>query len=131
MADNVEVLRGGYEAFGRGDMDAVMQTWADDIEWEGPNATELPGGGTHRGKQDVAQMAGQIAENWDPFHVQPDEFLEQGDTVVVLGHIEGTAKSTGKDAKVPFVHVWRMSDGKVKRVQALIDTAVVLDALRG
>jgi hypothetical protein len=46
----------------------------------------------------------------------------------VLGHTEGKTKS-GNDVKVPFVHIWRMSDGQVKRGQLLTDTAVVLAAL--
>jgi ketosteroid isomerase-like protein len=49
---------------------------------------------------------------------------------VVLGHMEGRAKATGTQVKVPFAHVWRMSGGKVRRGQALTDTAVVAEALR-
>lgn len=51
--------------------------------------------------------------------------------MVVLGHTEARAKETGKEVKIPFVHVWRMSEGKVQRVQLLADTALVLDALGG
>ena len=74
------------------------------------------------------QMLGQIAEQWESFRVTPDEFLEQGDTVVVLGHSEGKAKN-GNEVKVPFVHVWRMQDGKGKEVLALTDTLQVARAL--
>ena len=129
MAQNSDVLRGGYEAFGRGDMDSVLQIWQDDIQWEGPNDQRLPGAGTHQGKEKVAGVIGQIADNWDNFTVAPDEFIEQGDTVVVLGHTEADAKGSGQHVKVPFVHVWRMRDGKAARVQTLTDTAVLLDAL--
>jgi ketosteroid isomerase-like protein len=48
---------------------------------------------------------------------------------VVLGHLEGRAKAAGTDVRVPFVHIWRMRDGKAHHGQALIDTAVVADAL--
>ena len=129
MGENADVLRSGYEAFARGDMDGVKELWADDIRWEGPNAEQLPGGGTRSGKDDVAGMLGEIAERWERFDVSPDEFIEQGDTVVVLGHSEGKAKDSGAEVKVPFVHVWRMSDGKAARVQVLTDTAVVAEAL--
>ena len=49
---------------------------------------------------------------------------------MVLGHTEARTK-TGNDVKVPFVHVWRMSDGAVGRGQLLTDTAVILEALGG
>lgn len=131
MGANAETIRSGYEAFARGDMDAVMSIWNDDIVWEGPDAEELPGGGTHTGKQDVASMLGEIANNWEDFNAPADELLEDGDTVVVLGHLDARAKATGTEVKVPYVHVWRMQDGRASRVQSLTDTAVVLAALTG
>jgi ketosteroid isomerase-like protein len=48
--------------------------------------------------------------------------------VVVLGHTEAQTKG-GKDIKIPFVHIWRMSNGKVQRGQLLTDTAVMIEAL--
>jgi ketosteroid isomerase-like protein len=129
MADNVEVLRGAYEAFGRGDMEAVTATWWADIEFEGPNSSRMPGAGPSRGKEEVARLFSGMRDRWDGLLFSTDEFVEQGETVVVLGHLEGRAKATGTDVKVPFVHVWRMREGKVARGQALTDTAVVADAL--
>ena len=131
MAANADAIKSGYEGFARRDMDAVMAIWNDDIVWEGPNAEELPGGGTHSGKEAVAAMLGDIANNWDDFEAPADEFLEDGETVVVLGRLDARAKATGTEVKVPYVHVWRMRDGRASRVQVLTDTAVVLAALTG
>jgi uncharacterized protein len=129
MAENVETLRGAYEAFARGDIEAVTETWEADIEFEGPNSSRMPGAGHHRGKEEVAGVFSGMRDRWDGLLLSPDEFVEQGDTVVVLGHLQGRAKATGTDVKVPFVHVWRMRKGKVRRGQALTDTAVVAEAL--
>jgi hypothetical protein len=49
---------------------------------------------------------------------------------VVLSHIEGKTKS-GNDVKLPGVEVWRMTDGKAERVQSLVDTAEMKQALEG
>jgi hypothetical protein len=54
--------------------------------------------------------------------------IEQGDTIVVLSHLEGTTKS-GNDVKLPGVEIWRMSGGKAQRVQSLTDTAEMKQAL--
>ncbi len=59
----------------------------------------------------------------------PDEFHEDGDTVIVLSHSEAKAKETGKEVKLPWVHTFRFGDGKVTEVQALTDTALAADAL--
>ena len=59
----------------------------------------------------------------------PDEFLEAGDEVVVLGRYRGTAKQTGKPLDVPFVHVWSLRDGKAWRFRQFLDTAGWVAAL--
>ena len=126
---NVDVLRKGYEDFGRGDLDAAAEPWADDFQWENPEAPQLPNPGVTKGKDAVKQALMEIPQNWDDFSVTPDEFVDGGDTVVVLGHSEGTGKGTGKRVKLPFVHVWRMQDGKATKALALTDTALAADAL--
>jgi ketosteroid isomerase-like protein len=37
--------------------------------------------------------------------------------------------NTGREVKLPWVHIWRFSDGEVTEVQALTDTAPAADAL--
>jgi ketosteroid isomerase-like protein len=129
MAGNTDVLREGYAAYGRGDIDAAMENWSDDIEWENPNAQQIPNPGVYKGKDEVRRVLTEIPQLWDDFRLSPDEFYEQGDTVVVLGHIEARAKETGRDVKLPFVHIWRMSDGTATRFQNLFDTALAAEAL--
>jgi ketosteroid isomerase-like protein len=129
MGANTDALKQGYEAYGRGDLDAAMENWSDDIRWENPEAPQLPNPGVIEGKDNVRNALMEIPNYWETFTVTPDEFIEQGDTVVVLGHSEGKAKETGKETKVPFVHVWRFGDGKVNEVLLLTDTALVADAL--
>jgi uncharacterized protein len=128
MAGNVDTIKSGFDAFNRGDVEAVKETWTDDIRWDGSNAEGLPGSGRHEGKDAVVQMLGEITEQWDEFQAIPDEFLEQDDNVVVLGHLEGRAK-TGKSVRAPFAHVWRMQGGKGSEVLALTDTLEVARAL--
>lgn len=127
MAGNVDTIKSAFDAFHSGDAEGMKAAWADNISWEGSGSDELPGGGTYQGADDVLAALGSIPERWESFQAQPDEFIEQGDTVVVLGHIEGRANGT--DVKAPFVHIWRMQDGKASRVQALTDTLEVARAL--
>ena len=56
--------------------------------------------------------------------------VEEGDTIVVLSHIEGKTKE-GNEIKLPGVEIWRMSGGKASRVQSLVDTAEMKRALSG
>ena len=130
MSENVDVLKGGYDAFNSGDQQALADVFADDVRWEGSNDERVPGAGTFDGRDEALQALGRAAEPFEKISSQPDEFIEQGDTVVVLGHTDGRT-SSGTPVKVPFVHVWRLEGGKIKRGQLLTDTAAILEALDG
>ena len=126
---NVDTLKDGYEAFGRGDLDAATEAFADDIRWENPEAPQVPNNGVTEGKDAVKDQFAQLGDHWESFEIVPDEFIESGDTVVVLSHSDSKGKDTGKEVKLPWVHVWRFSGDKVTAVQALTDTALAADAL--
>ena len=129
MASNADTLKAAFQAFADDDLDKVMEAWHDDIRWEGTNDDRLPVGGRHEGKEDVMNSLKEIAQHWSSYAAVPDEFVEDGDTVVVLGHVDATAKETERTVSYPFVHVWRFEDGKAKEVLALSDTYEVAKAL--
>ena len=126
---NVAIVRRSYEAFARGDMDAVLADMADDIEWQ--QAQGLPHGGTYRGLPAVrANIFDPLDRDWwSVFSAVPDEFLDAGDEVVVLGRYRGEARQTGKQLDVPFVHVWSLRDAKAWRFRQFLDTAGWVGAL--
>jgi uncharacterized protein len=124
MGKNTDALKAGWDAFARGDIDAVKDGWADDIEWENPQFEKGPRPGVIRGKDAIVQMFGEVLGEFDDIDMAPDEYVEQGDTVVVLAHFKGTAKQTGQAVEMPYVYVWRMKDGKATRCQFLTDTGL-------
>lgn len=126
---NTAIVRRSYEAFARGDMDAVMADMDEAIEWH--QAQGLPHGGTYRGLAAVrANVFDPLDRDWwSAFSALPDEFLEAGDEVVVLGRYHGTARQTDKELDVPFVHIWSLRDGKAWRFRQFLDTAGWIEAL--
>ena len=130
MSENSDALKRGYDAFNSGDADTLAELYTDDVRWEGPNTSGLPMSGVTEGKDAVLQALSQVGEQFESFNVSPDELVEEGDTIVVLSHIEGKTKS-GSEVKLPGVEVWRMSGGKANRVQSLVDTAEMKQALGG
>ena len=128
---NADTVKAAWDAFQSGNVEGVLEAYADDARWDGWNAKDLPGGGRFEGKEEIGRMLSHWGpENFEQFSATPDEFHEDGDTVIVLGHSEGKAKSGG-EFKAPFVHVNRVRDGKVTEVLALTDTAVLRDAISG
>jgi uncharacterized protein len=120
MAGNTDALKERYRRFGEGDIEGALDLWTDDFVWQGSNSPDLPGSGTHEGKQNAVGVLQQAVGAWDRFDLAPDEFVEQGDTIVVLGHVDG-AKGD-RSAKIPFVHIWRYRGDQICRLQILTDT---------
>lgn len=120
MGENLDTLKQGYEDFDKGDIQAASRPWAEDIVWDGSNS-DLPGGGVHEGKDEFLKVLGEAVGAWDEFKLSADEFYENGDTVVVLGHTD--VKKGDESAQLPVVHIWRFrGEDEVCRLQILTDT---------
>ena len=130
MGEYADALQRAYGLFGEREIDAAMDVFAEDVRWHGPIAQGLPDSGTFHGKHEVRWMFVHIRRTYgDDMVVSADEIVEDGDTAVVLGHLE--AAPNGNRIKVPYAHVWRFEGGQGKRVHALFDTAAVMAALGG
>lgn len=126
---NLEIVQRSYASFSRGDLDAVLADLDPAIEWH--QAQGLPHGGLYHGVDQVRRNIFEPleAEWWSAFTADPDEFLDAGDQVVVLGRYRGTAKSSGKALDVPFVHVWTLREARATRFRQFLDTAGWVEAL--
>ncbi len=123
MSENsVEVVKGVYAAFARGDVPAVLGAFTDQIEWY--EAEGMPYGGLHRGGEAVAQnVFGPITEDVEGFAVTPEELMASGDSVAAVVRYTGTGKVTGKPLDLTAVHVMDVEGDKIARFRQFIDTA--------
>ena len=124
---NVEVVRRVYDAFSRGDVDAVFAAMHPDIEWD--ESEGMPYGGVYRGREPIVEnVFGPILADVDGFTAAPDEILPLDETrVIARGRHGGTGAAGPLDAK--FVHTWTVTDGKVSRYEQLADTRRFCDAV--
>ncbi len=117
---NVDTARSAYEAFGNGDLATLQGDFADDAVWY--TSEELPLGGETQGREAIMANFAQIPSYWSSFSVEPSEFIDAGDTVVVLG-TQRAANDKGS-FESPFVHVMRYDgDGKLVRGEFHADSA--------
>jgi uncharacterized protein len=117
---NVDTARTAYEAFGRGDLAALQADFAEDAVWY--TSEELPLGGETRGREAIMGNFAQIPNYWSSFSVEPEEFIDGGEYVVVRG-----TQRAGNDRgsfESPFVHLMKFDgDGKVVRGEFHADSA--------
>lgn len=130
MSDAADIVRGFYDALGRGDVPGVLARLHDNLEW-----TEARGfpyySGTWRSPQEVLdKLLVPLSRDWDGFSARARDFITQGDRVVTLGEYSGTFKATGKSMTASFAHVWTVRDGRLARFDMYTDTAKVLEALK-
>ena len=70
-----------------------------------------------------------LGSDWEGYTVAPEEFLDAGDRVVVLGTYSGMYKATGKEVRAQFAHVWGVREGRVESFQQYTDTKQFADAV--
>ncbi len=120
--DNAELLRGTYEAFGRGDIPAVMGVLDEDIEWNVPAV--LPHAMDVRGRDEVEAFFQKLASTWDEFGLELDDLVASGDRVCAIGRAQGTLD--GGQASYGFVHAWTVRDGVCVRFDEYVDPSAEL-----
>ena len=126
MTGKIDALKGLYQRFRQGDLDGAVEVWTDDVVWE-YHASGIPGSGRYEGRQAAIDAVQQTVGKWDKFELSADEFFEQGDTVVALGHID--AAKGDLSARLPVVHIWRYRGEQICRLEIITDTLTIAKLL--
>ena len=109
--ENVEIVRRSYDAGNRGDWDAAFRDAAPDFEVTfkaGPNA------GTYRGREALESVFRDMLSGFDFWIMEPVEFRESGDQVVVLvDHRLRPKGGTSGEFEFRNGHVWTIREGAV------------------
>ena len=127
---NIEIVKRGYEAFGHGDMQALLGLFDEQIEWIASGTADLPTSGRRTGRQQVAEFFTAVNDTFEIQRFEPREFIAQGDRVVVTGIDVSKVRATGKVIEGEWAHIFTVRDGKVVRFQEYQDTAQAVVELR-
>ncbi|HEV7461501.1 MAG TPA: nuclear transport factor 2 family protein [Solirubrobacteraceae bacterium] len=125
--EDFPAVRAAYDAFDRHDVDGLLGLLAHNVAWHAPDT--LPWGGTRHGRDGVAAYFDVLDEYVENGWGDPDEYLDAGERVVVLGRLRGRARATGDEFEARFAHVWDFQDGVAITFDSIVDSAVVLAAL--
>jgi ketosteroid isomerase-like protein len=123
---NTKIVQDAYAAFGRGDIQALLASIADDVVWIGVYGTgsHVPTSGERRGKAAVAEFFKQVAANVSFSQFEPKEFIATGDRVVALGHYTATTPIK-KGFESDFAMVFTLRNGKVTHFQEFCNSAAI------
>ena len=126
---NKQLLQDIYAQISRGNLQPLLDSMADDIQWTIIGSTAVSG--TSRGKQEVIDqllrpIRARLADG--PIVFQPERFIAEGEFVVMQAKGRATALS-GKPYNNTYCIVCRIVDGKVKEMIDYVDTELITSAL--
>ncbi|MEU5023283.1 MULTISPECIES: nuclear transport factor 2 family protein [Streptomyces] len=121
-SQNIEAIRACYAGFRDRDVEGILSGMHPDVEWVHPDGMAKYGlGGTKLGHAGIKEFLAHVPTVLGGMKLSPQEFIEQGDRVIVLGTREVTSR-TGTTATLDFVHSWTMRDGRATRMEDIFDT---------
>jgi ketosteroid isomerase-like protein len=123
--ENVEVVRGMWEAFLRQDFEAALSAFDPDVEWDGTN---LPDGRVARGHDAVRDHTARWASTWADWRVELEQFIDAGDEVVLFIREKGLSKS-GIEVDERHAEVYTVRDRRILRRRGFSDGQEALEAV--
>jgi uncharacterized protein len=112
-SDNVRVVRGGIEAFIRGDVERALEMVHPDIV--SVRTAPLPDPQTYHGPDGVLRMYTDWTADFEDFEMWIGEVIDAGDRVLVELAQRGTGKASGAHVEGRFWFVYTMVDGRAVR----------------
>lgn len=123
----VERLRLAYEAFHEGGVEAILDRVAPDLELR--DRESAPDRSTLVGGEGVMELVRLNMEVFDELELEPVEFIDRGETVVVVLRMRVRGRASGAAVDSETVHAWEFSEGRAVRMQIYADRRRALDAL--
>ena len=122
--ENLELIRAGFAAHNRGDLDALTQVYAEDVVFE----TLLLG--THHGNDAIRLIYEENQKTLTGYDVVPVELIENGDQVLAVAQVIGAGSSSeiAMESSDTFAFLFTIKSGRIAREQAFRNKEDALEA---
>lgn len=128
--EDAEILRDAYRAFNEGGVEAFLERLAPEVQLRdrqsSPDRAE-----TRYGKQGIKELFDSYMEAFDALRLEPQEFIDAGDQIVVSLHQRVRGKGSGAIVVGNIAHVWTMRGEAPFRLRIFGDKESALRALSG
>jgi ketosteroid isomerase-like protein len=124
---NVEIVKRAYQAWDRRDMAAVLGECHPDIEWW--ERGDVPDPTVHRGLDAVGARFAELDDVWIGLTLEPREFIDAGDFVVVMFCLTGRGRASGAAIEENEVQAFRLRNGKIIELREYRAKAEALKAV--
>jgi uncharacterized protein len=125
--ENVEIVQRALEAFERGGLDATLRFYDAEVTWQ--EAEDEPEAETYRGHDGLRALVQKWLVPFDDLRIEPEEFIDAGEAVVMPYMFRGRERSSGNDIAAPETWVFSLRDGKICEVREYRRKTEALEAL--
>jgi uncharacterized protein len=130
QAEYTNTIQQLYAAFGRRDIQTIMDMLDPEVEWGEPANPFNPAGGTRHGQAGFLEWLNIGRESEEILALEPRKLLTDNDSVAVVGYMRCRVIPTGKTYESDFVHVVTLAAGKITKFQEFFDTYLAGEAFR-
>ena len=124
--ENVELVRTIYARFRGDDFEGALALHDPAIEVH--DRPEAPDPQVYRGHAGVIESLRVSQAEFQGLDLEPEEFIDAGEDVVVVFRFRGTGRESGVPIDERLAHRWHISDGRAVRMTVYSSRD---DALRG
>ena len=125
--ENVEIVRGAFDAFSRGDIEGVLRLCDENIVITQPQ--ELPGVSPQQhGHSGLLEAFRIWPEQWDDYRIEVLRIADAVDYVVVTTRTSGRGKQSGAEVEMEFSYVLTVRNEKIVEFQIFMREDQALEA---
>jgi ketosteroid isomerase-like protein len=128
LDQDVERLRGAYQAFNEGGVEAFLERLTPDFHVR--DRDSAPDRQTRYGREGIIELFDSYMEAFDALRLDPEEFIDAGGQIVVSLRQWVRGKGSGAEVEGHIAHVWTLRGPDIYRLRIFADKDRALDALR-
>lgn len=110
------VVEAMFAAFGRGDIEGFVETVSDDTVWI-YHGTQIIPKGRFENKAGVRNFMSNILDKTEVINFEPQQFVVEGNMVVVMGQEHQRVKRSGRELKQKWVQIYTIEDDLIARME--------------
>jgi ketosteroid isomerase-like protein len=125
----VELVRNGWQAFERGDMEAFLALCDPAVAWDQTHYASGEFDAIYHGHDGIKRFLGEWREPFESYYVHAEEFIDAGEAVLVRARQGGRGKHSGATVEAPpYWVINRLRDTLVVRIEFYRNTGEALKA---
>jgi uncharacterized protein len=128
LEQDVERLRDAYDAFNEGGVEAFLERLTPDFHVRDRDSS--PDRETRYGREGIIQLFDSYMEAFDALRLEPEEFIEAGDQIVVSLRQRIRGKGSGAEVEGHIAHAWTLRGPDIYRLRIFGDKDQALETLR-